>query len=517
MINTIIIGAGISGLFVLKHLKENSNHDVLVIDKNPEPFGVWNIKNHPSVKNFTYCVSSKLYMTISDFPIPKEYPEFPHHDDILQYYKSYATKFDLFKHLLCNITVIKIKKKQNIWHIKTNDKVYKCKYLVLACGIVNNCLNIPKDEMYNNFTGIKFHADNFDEHKSELINKKILLVGVSDTSCDIAEDLKTNNIVTMSSNKGVWLQNRNLGAHGPADMFYSRFVDFFIKNIIGKKLFQYIFFGRLPLTVPLWWGENGHGIKEWATDSDYLNSYYVKSRDIISSISKGQIKAVGGVKEINKNEITFTNTKDNFDVIIFCTGYKPFGSLNFIDKIYYQHIYKHIFSYEDNSLYFVGYIRPYLTSIPMISELQSRWISKEICNNNTTLPNKNEMLIEIKKDKIKQKNEFPTHIKRLDTMIDPYDYCNMIADKINTKPNMCMYLATNINLFIIILFYSWNHHYFRLNDSNTEKAKIAYDNIFETCKNDTSIMISNLSFWYPLNCITIILILLILFRRFTKE
>ena len=85
MFNTIIIGAGISGLFTLKHLKESGINDVLVIDKNKYPFGVWNIKNHPSVKKFTYCVSSKLYMTISDFPMPEKYPEFPHHSDIFNY------------------------------------------------------------------------------------------------------------------------------------------------------------------------------------------------------------------------------------------------------------------------------------------------------------------------------------------------------------------------------------------------------------------------------------------------
>ena len=79
MFNTIIIGSGISGLFTLKHLLEEGINNVLVIDKNHNPFGVWNIKNHPSVFEHTYSVSSKLYMTIPDFPMPEDMPEFPHH------------------------------------------------------------------------------------------------------------------------------------------------------------------------------------------------------------------------------------------------------------------------------------------------------------------------------------------------------------------------------------------------------------------------------------------------------
>ena len=67
----------------LKHLKEKNHQNVLVLEKNDSPFGVWNIKNHPSVLPETYCVSSKLYMTISDFPMNDKTPEFPHQSDIL--------------------------------------------------------------------------------------------------------------------------------------------------------------------------------------------------------------------------------------------------------------------------------------------------------------------------------------------------------------------------------------------------------------------------------------------------
>ena len=517
MIHTIVIGAGISGLFTLKHLKETGNNNVIIIDKNPYPFGVWNIKNHPSVKEFTYCVSSKLYMTISDFPIPKEYPEFPHHSDILKYYQSYAEKFDLLKHVKCNIKVLNTKKIGDCWNIYTKTKVFKCKNLVIACGIVNNCLNIPNDKMYKKFTGLQFHADEYDKYKNELINKKILLVGVSDTACDIAEEHKMKNNITMSSHNGVWLQNRNAGAYSPADMCYSRYFDFIIKNIIGKYFVDLFFGNNWYWGVPFWWGKNGHGIKEWETNSGYLNSYYVKSRDIIGSISKGQIQAVDGVKYISNKEIIFKNGKKyTFDVIIFCTGYKPFGGLKFIDNKYYDNLYKHIFSYEDNTLYFVGYIRPYLTSIPMMAELQSRWVAQEISINNSSLPSKKIMLNEINIDKQNQKKEFPNCCERVKTIVDPYDYCNMVANKINAKPNIWKYILTDINLFIIILMNSWNHHYFRLNDKCSDKVKIAYENMIKTSDNYTSKHVGNIFFWYPFKIIILIIIILFIIFFITR-
>ena len=107
---TIIIGSGISGLMTLKHLKEKKHQNILVIEKNSYPFGIWNVKNHPSVLPETYCVSSKLYMTISDFPMSPKIPEFPHHSDILNYYYQYAHQYNLLKHVKYNISVKKTSK-----------------------------------------------------------------------------------------------------------------------------------------------------------------------------------------------------------------------------------------------------------------------------------------------------------------------------------------------------------------------------------------------------------------------
>ena len=83
----------------------------------------------------------------------------------------------------------------------------------------------------------------------------------------------------------------------------------------------------------------------------------------------------------------------------------------------------------------------------------------------------------------------------------------MVADKINAKPNIFKYLLTDIKMFIIILFYSWNQHYFRLNDKCSDKALIAYKNIIELSYNSTSKLLSNIFLWYPLRFIIFILII----------
>ena len=525
--NKIIIGTGISGLFVLKHLKERGIDKVLVLDKNPEPFGVWNIQNHPSVHDFTYCVSSKLYMTISDFPIPKHYPEFPSHADILAYYKMYAQHFDLLKHVQCKVEVCNVQKHSRGWQVETKNqkrKRYSCDHLVIACGTVNNCLNLPTDSFYENFTGLKFHADAYERYKDQLTNKKIVLVGVSDTACDLAEELKKkNNRILLSCKQGVWLQNRHFGAYGPADMLYNNLLDFLVKHVFGKSFSQYII-GRNYYTVPFWWGENGHGIPEWKTEVGYLNGYYVKSREIISMVAKGQLTPIGGITDISNTEVTYWSvdkknnqkkkeTEENVDSIIFCTGYKPFGALkNILEEKYYKYRYKHIFSYADDQLFFVGYIRPYLTSVPMLSELQSRWIAQEIIFKNTLPTNKFERWMEIQRDEEMQRKEFPVASKRLKTIVDPYDYGNMVATKIGVNLSLPYLIAHfPLELVYFYLFGTWNPHFFRLhkNGNTNEQIQVAYANIQETAENDTSIAVA-----FALKLVIFIFVVVVFFLFF---
>ena len=506
--NTIIIGSGISGIFTLKHLIDEGNRDVLVLDKNPESFGVWNIKNKPSVFENTHSVSSKLYMTISDFPLSEKTAEFPHHSVILNYYKDYVKHFNLQKYINQNVTVYKIIKENNIWTIHTNGKTYYAQYVVIASGTVNDCPNIPDDDCYKNFTGEIYHSDSYEKIKN-VDGKKILIIGGSDTMSDCAMELKNKNNVTVSIKNGAWFQNRNLGANEAADMFYNRFLDFIIKDVLSKK---YIGNNTNPnsnnfFNVQFYWGERGSGIDVWQSKCDYLNTYYVKSREIIEQVAKGIITPENNVKDIYQKTVTFeTNNSDDFDIILFCTGYKPLKCMKFIDgNIVNSPKYKHIFYKDDPSIMFVGFIRPYLTSIPMISELQSRWVAKYICGN-VKLPSNNVMSYEIKNDILNQQKEFPCASERLKTIVDPYDYCNLIANNIDSNVNMFTILITDPYLFYMILFDSWNHHIYRLNDKDTEKQKIAIENIKEIHNEK----ISNKIRWYTYHSFVYYLFWLIL-------
>ena len=519
--DTIIIGSGISGLFTLKHLLEENVKKVIVLDKNPEPFGVWNINNHPSVYEKTHTVSSKLYMTITDFPFPEGTPEFPHHSIILKYYQDYAKKFNLYPYIKQNINITSVVKKNNLWIVNSEGGTYYSKNIVCATGTVNDCPNIPTEKYYNNFTGQIIHSDNYEKIQN-VKNKNILIVGGSDTSSDLAMELKNNNNVTISIKNGMWFQNRNFGAYEAADMLYNRIIDFFVKNIFSKK---YVDNNTNPSNInniQFWWGERGSGIDIWQSKCDYLNSYYVKSSEIIDQISKGVIIPENGIRDIQQQNITFeTGNTRKYDIILFCTGYKPLSCINFLDKnIMNSEKYKHIFYPTDKSIMFVGYIRPYLTSIPMISEIQSRWIAKVI-SDKCLLPSVEEMEKEIAKDDLNQSKEFPCSYDRLKTIIDPYSYYNTIAKKIDAIPNYINLFFTNIFLFYKIMVGSWNQHVYRLNDESKTKQDIAIDNINKIYNSKGSkkieYMVIVLFYYYLFYFVAFIIILFLLYHSYRDK
>ena len=96
-----IIGAGVAGLATAKVLTQ-AGHDVLVFDKTPDVGGVWSrTRRYPGVTT----QSPKAQYSLSDFPMPKDYPEWPSGAQVQAYFAAYAARFGLETTLRLNTEV----------------------------------------------------------------------------------------------------------------------------------------------------------------------------------------------------------------------------------------------------------------------------------------------------------------------------------------------------------------------------------------------------------------------------
>jgi cation diffusion facilitator CzcD-associated flavoprotein CzcO len=90
-----IIGAGVAGLTTAKTLLQ-AGHDVVVLDRTPDVGGVWSkTRRYPGLTT----QSARSTYGLSDFPLPRAYPEWPTGAQVQAWLAAYATRFGIDRHL----------------------------------------------------------------------------------------------------------------------------------------------------------------------------------------------------------------------------------------------------------------------------------------------------------------------------------------------------------------------------------------------------------------------------------
>ena len=186
-----IIGAGASGLTSIKCCKDEGLEPVC-FEQEDSIGGLWYFteeERHSSVYRSTVINTSKEMMCFSDFPIPKEYPPFMHHQLIMKYLHLYAKEFDLYKCIRFRIKVVDLKKAPDFeesgkWEIlfqeldsKNPDAVNKEVYdAVMLCVGHHSEPSWPSFPGMDEFSGLKIHSHSYKDFKP-FENKKVLVVG----------------------------------------------------------------------------------------------------------------------------------------------------------------------------------------------------------------------------------------------------------------------------------------------------------------------------------------------------
>ena len=86
-----IVGAGVAGLATAKVLKQ-AGHEIVVYDKAPDVGGVWSrTRRYPGLTT----QSPKAQYSLSDYPMPREYPQWPTGAQVQAYLAGYASHFGL--------------------------------------------------------------------------------------------------------------------------------------------------------------------------------------------------------------------------------------------------------------------------------------------------------------------------------------------------------------------------------------------------------------------------------------
>ncbi len=182
---TLVIGAGPAGLAAVKSLKE-AGLPVQAVERNADVGGQWLYGASASaVYASTHLISSKRTTAFADFPMPEDWPAYPGHVQVSEYFKSFARYFDLYPSIRFNTDVQKIEQRDGSWRATFGDgSTEDYESVIFANGHLSDPLT-PK--IPGEFSGELMHAKDY-KTADIFEGKRVLVVGMGNTGCDIVVD-----------------------------------------------------------------------------------------------------------------------------------------------------------------------------------------------------------------------------------------------------------------------------------------------------------------------------------------
>jgi dimethylaniline monooxygenase (N-oxide forming) len=412
-----IIGAGSSGITVAKSLLEK-NIDFDCFEAGSGIGGNWRYLNDngmSSAYRSLHINTNRKVMAYADYPMPDDFPMFPHHSHILTYFENYVDHFGIRPHIQFKTKVIDVQKNEDGTYTVYTDtgKADIYKHVLVANGHHWNP-RLPEPMFEGEFTGEIMHSHYY-KTPDQVAGKRLLVVGIGNSAVDIACEAARQHTgsVTISTRSGAYIL---------PNWIWSKPFDS-LSSILTASLPLSI--QRLLLKTTLWLArgkQSDYGVP--VPNRPPLSEHPTLSQDLLNISGRGLITYKPNIKRFERKVVHFEDgTSGEFDMIVLATGYKvsfPFlqsgAFADFqIEKTNNLQLYKRIVHPKHQNLYFIALIQP-LGAIMPLAEIQGKWVAKLI-KNECNLPSQQVMHDDIEKEKLKvasRYKESPRHTLQVD-------------------------------------------------------------------------------------------------------
>ena len=171
--DTIVIGAGISGLAAAHQMNQVGYQDYVVLEKADRVGGTWRDNTYPGCG----CdVPSALY-SFSFSPSHKWSHLFAKQPEILSYLEDVAEKHQLNDNIVfgCELLQAEWNEEKKQWDLKTSKGDYAARTVIFSTGPITEP-QIPKIKGIESFKGEMFHSARWN-HDYDLTGKRIAVIG----------------------------------------------------------------------------------------------------------------------------------------------------------------------------------------------------------------------------------------------------------------------------------------------------------------------------------------------------
>jgi ABC-type multidrug transport system ATPase subunit len=379
-----IIGAGASGITACQVL-QSRGIPFDCFEKGSGVGGLWRYENDSGMSSAYDCLhinTSREAMSYRAYPMPEDYPDYPHHTRVLSYLEDYVEHFGLRDSIRFRTAVERVECVDGEWRVRWREADGEPRTARYAAVLVASGHHWdprwPDPELPGAFAGRELHSHDY-RTAEEFAGANVLVVGIGDSAMDIASDLsRVANSTYITARRGAWIVPRYLGS-APLDQ-------------VGRRLQSRLPIAREVATGPLFalarsffaWRvgliqgrPQDHGLPQ--PDHKLGRGEVTVSSEILTRIGQGRVQPKPWIAHREGRRVHFEDgSVEKVDTIVYCTGYNlsfPFlGSRIVAPDPQGMALYRRVVDPAWPGLYFIGLVNV-LGPVNPLSEMQSEWVA----------------------------------------------------------------------------------------------------------------------------------------------
>ncbi len=347
----LIVGAGSSGLVAAKTFGQlGLPYDC--IEREDDVGGNWYYgKPRSSVYASTHLISSKRLTEYTDFPMPREYPEYPSHRQAWEYLRAFARHFQLYDSIEFNQSLVNAAPSDNGWLMTFADgSRRRYRGLIIANGHNWD----PQWPNYpGTFAGTVLHSCQY-KTPDVLVGRRVLVVGGGNSGCDIAVESAQHAAATYHSLRRGYHYLPKLVFGRPIDQAGERYLRWRVPLFIRRMISSLV--SRLVLGRP----ERFHLPRP---DHRLFETHPIINSQMMYYAAHGRLQPKPDIAELAPQRVRFVDGSEaEVDVIVYATGFKI--TIPFVDPGLFDwrddrpELYLNVFHPQRDDLFVLGLIQP---------------------------------------------------------------------------------------------------------------------------------------------------------------
>jgi len=426
-VRVCVIGAGSSGIASCQVLGSRGI-PYGCFEKGSGVGGNWRYLNDNGMSaayRSLHINTSRELMSYASYPMPSDYPDYPSHKQISDYFDAFVDHFGIRDQIRFRTEVTSVEPERNgyrvAWRSRDGEEGSGWYSSVLVANGHHWDPRWPEPAFpgSDSFAGEQIHAHDYKE-PATLVGKRVLILGIGNSATDIAVESSRNADKTfLAMRRGAYI------------------IPKYLRGVPLDQAGAPRLLSRLPMPVQRFFysqalrGAQGqmtdYGLPE--PDHRILEAHPTVSSELLSRLGHGAITIKPNISEFTGGKtVRFDDgSEEEVDIVIYCTGYKvtfPFFRPDFFSAPDNQlELYRRVVSPDHPGLFFVGFIQP-LGAIMPIAERQSEWIA-DLIEGAVGLPSPDEMREDIRREIDRMQRRYVSS-KRHTIQVDFWPYLRSI-------------------------------------------------------------------------------------------